>query len=111
MNKIMVVKTIVVLTVVVVVAYFTMVGWDALTTDRVMAEVEQLGTVRVVDCVVTEAHKDSTVVLLDTTDNNYYTINDDRYNKGDTVRVWLADSTTPNTTEDDVIVSTMLVRM
>ena len=110
MSRVMVVRTIVI-AVIVVVVYFTMVGWDTLTTDKVMKEVEQLGTVRVVECVVAEAHKDSTVVLLDTTDNNYYTINDDRYNKGDTVRVWLADSTTPNTVEDDVVIDTMLVRV
>lgn len=109
MNRTMIVRTIIVVTVVIV-AYFAMVGWDVLTTDRVMAEVEQLGTVRIVDCVVTEAYKDNTIVLLDTIDNNYYTINDDRYNKGDTVRVWLADSTTPNTVEDDVVIDTMLVR-
>lgn len=104
-------KKILMFVLIMMVATFTMYGCntalDRVTTDKVMAECDNLGDVRSVECVVI-AEDNSTLTLKDT-QGQLWQVDMQGYTVGNTMMAWIADNGTINDTTDDTILYTIRV--
>ncbi len=75
---------------------------DAQYADKVIAQAEQMGSVRTVTGVVVT--EDSDILTVEDEQGNLWQMVTEEYTIGDSVMVWLADNNTPNNVVDDTIV-------
>lgn len=106
MKKVSIIKAVAITVIAITCFYGLMTAWDNITTDKVVAQADRLGTVRTMEGYAQHS-TNTTDTIISTTDGQMYAITDDVEGE---VLCWLADNNTPTDYTDDVIIEVVQQR-